>query len=149
MVKTAIAPLSKMKKAVVLLDSDDPQIEQTLKAIDKFFTPKGIEVKKYVFCFKEKKELTGCIPVYSYNRGIFGTIISRSKRVDRNVDMFISLLSPDIWLSRYEASCSKAEFKIGRAQIKKDIYDFVLTGSEGKSLNAVFLAIADILEKVN
>ena len=107
-VKTGFIPLSKVKKAAVLLCGDDPDFEQTAIDVIKFFDRYGIAVE--------------IVPVRK------GRLIV----VRRNVDLFISLLPENGFKAEYVARRSKALFKVGRYQMRKETFDLVVSDPEGK-----------------
>lgn len=144
---TGVSYLAHAKKVAVVFESDDNGVQETVKAMQDFFGSRGIELKAYVFCFREAVSVDGAVSIRARHLDIIGCIGPKSRRIDRNVDMFISMSTSDEWLPHYEAACSKAGFKVGRRQTKDKVFDFVLTSTEGKPLPDVFSAMADILTK--
>ena len=100
MVATGLVPLSALSSAVLYLDTADVLPEHIKTSIDKFFGQKGIKLS---FLCADDPDL-------------------------RTIqDLFISLSTSGDIFERYAAVCSEARFKVGRRQLKGDIYDFVVT----------------------
>ena len=99
-VPTGLVPLSDMHTAVMYLDSADDLQEPQKVSIRAFFRQYGITLS---FLHAEDDEL----------------------RTDS--DLFVSLSIEGGLAERYSAVTSKARFKIGRHQLKGDIYDFIVT----------------------
>lgn len=146
--QTGICPLSAIRKAVALLDYGDIDALKCINPMKDFFSRQNIELKVYVLCINGGRKVDGCVSVFPRNLDLIGCIRSKSKRIYRDADMFISLVSPNSWLTTYEASCSRARFKAGRQQTEDGVFDFVLSASEGKPLPDVFAAMADIFTKI-
>ena len=122
-VKTGFTPLSKVKKAAVLLCADDPDFEAAAIDVVKFFDSYGIAVE--------------IVPVRK------GRLIV----VRRKVELFISLIPENGFKAEYVARRSKALFKIGRYQMRKETFDLVVSDPEGKRYpqREVFKTIANII----
>ena len=124
-VKTGFTPLSKVKKAAVLLCADDPDFEATAIDVVKFFNRHGIAVE--------------IVPVLK------GRLIV----VSRKVELFISLLPENGFKAEYVARRSRALFKIGRYQMRRETFDLVVSDPEGKRFpqRAVFSPISKIISQ--
>lgn len=124
-VKTGFTPLSKVKKAAVLLCADDPDFEATAIDVVKFFDRYGIAVE--------------IVPVRK------GRLIV----VSRKVELFISLLPENGFRAEYVARRSRALFKIGRYQMRRETFDLVVSDPEGKRFpqREVFSTISKIISQ--
>ena len=124
-VKTGFTPLSKVKKAAVLLCADDPDFEATAIDVVKFFDAHGIAVE--------------IVPVRK------GRLIV----VSRKVELFISLLPENGFKAEYVARRSRALFKIGRYQMRRETFDLVVSDPEGKRFpqREVFSTISKIISQ--
>ena len=97
---TGLVPLSALHSAVIYLDNPGDLSEPQKVSVTTFFKQYGIGIS---WLHAEDEELRS------------------------SSDLFISLaLAGDIF-ERYAASCSSARFKVGRHQLKGEIYDFVMT----------------------
>ncbi|MBO4427843.1 MAG: hypothetical protein J5771_05125 [Bacteroidales bacterium] len=124
-VKTGFTPLSKVKKAAVLLCGDDPDYQQTADDVQKFFDAYGIAVQ-----------------IVAVRRG-------HLIKVRRKVDLFISLLPVNGFKAEYVARRSKALFKVGRYQMRKETFDLVVSDPEGRRYpqREVFSTISKIISQ--
>ena len=99
-VPTGLVPLSGLHSAVIYLENPGDLSEPQKVSVTTFFKQHGIGTS---WLHAEDEELRS------------------------SSDLFISLsLSGDIF-ERYAATCSSARFKVGRHQLKGDVYDFVMT----------------------
>ena len=99
-VPTGLAPLSDLHSAVLFLDKPDDLEEPQKTAITRFFKQHGITLS---FLYDDDEDLR------------------------TSSDLFISLSAIGGVNERYAATSSAARFKIGRHQLKGDVYDFVVT----------------------
>ena len=99
-VPTGLVPLSDLHSVVMYLNSPEDLQEPQKITIGKFFKQHGMELS---FLHADDEELRS------------------------DSDLFISLAPKSDVNECYAAGCSSARFKIGRHQIKGDIYDFVVT----------------------
>ncbi len=99
-VPTGLVPLSGMHSAVIYLDTPADLME-----------PQKIKIASY---FKR------------YGIGV-SWLSSEDEQLRSSSDLFISLSSLHDINELYAAVCSEARFKIGRRQLKGDVYDFVVT----------------------
>ena len=136
---TEIMPLSRISSAVVVADAQEPQCQEALAQAERFFLSMGIPVK-LLFVRKENLDLLGRL--------------KRKIRFDggkqTSEDLLICLTSNPSFAFRYEAVCSKSRFKIGRIQLRKDLFDVVFGTPEGKVSGQaeVFEEIAEFLKKI-
>ena len=73
----------------------------------------------------QKTAFTSFLRKYGLTSTVF--IASDALELRTSSDLFISLCPEDDINERYAATASTARFKIGRHQIKRGIYDFVVT----------------------
>lgn len=137
---TAITPLEGMKNVVLFLDSNElSSLRDTNRAKD-FFSSRRIAIEVYEMgidrsdvnlwgIFKKRKNLA----------------VARGDE-----DLFISLLKKDPFAVEYAARSSRASFKIGRSQLRGNVYDVVFTNPEGSEFtqSEVLDAVLDFLSKV-
>lgn len=133
--KTAILPLSRIKKAFVLIDRTEAEYELAEKMAKEFFKGKGIEA---IIIAPDKKDL-----------GLLGRI-KRKVRGERQEDLFISLYPINRFEAEYEAKCSSALFKVGRYSFKDNIFDLIVRNRENEFSKQweVFETIKELLEKI-
>ncbi|MBR5906046.1 MAG: hypothetical protein IKZ51_06285 [Bacteroidales bacterium] len=109
-VPTGLVPLSGLHSAVIFLENPGDISEPQKVSVATFFKQHGIGIS---WLHSEDEELRS------------------------SSDLFISLaLSGDIF-ERYAASCSSARFKVGRHQLKGDVYDFVMTDNATEPVPAM------------
>ena len=120
-VPTALVPLERVRSVVIYRDPKEPVCE---REFHKYFDPLGIEVR----------------------------IISE---FDRNVrtssDLFISTASASCVSERYAALSSTALFKVGRRQLRPDVYDLVVTDPDPENpvpQPVAFAQICQILDRI-
>ena len=99
-VPTGLVPLSDISTAVIFMDCPEDLLESQKIGIMGFFKHHGITVS---FLYADDEELR------------------------TSSDLFISLSVQGGINERYAAVSSTARFKIGRHQLKGDVYDFVVT----------------------
>lgn len=134
---THLLPLSKIKKAVVLLDSGDDSLEETVKAARKFFDSHGILFR------------TICPNHRSVNW--YGKLKKEKDPMKLwSEDILISLAGQNSFTYEYAARTSKAKFKVGRYQLG-EVFDFVVRDPEGRMSRQldVFNAVVDYLQKID
>jgi len=133
LVESCILPLSEIKRATVFVDSSDPDSDPTRKAVQDFFSSKGISVK--IIC-PQKWDINwhGFLKQYD----------------DSEPDLFISLAYYENFAAEYASRCSTARFKIGRRQLEGNVFDVVIYNPEDQLplQHVSFEAIRDFLLKV-
>lgn len=98
-VPTGIVPLKEIRKAVVFVDTADDGLEPTKVRIKKFFGDNGIST----------------------------TFISAADaKLRTQSDLFIAVNGHKSVDEEYAASASSARFKVGRHQLKRQVYDCVV-----------------------
>ena len=134
-VKTALLPLSCIKKAFVLLDSTGQDYVHAKKNVKEFFEGHGIEVD---ILAPGKKDLD------LLHR------IKKKYRIIRDEDLFLSLYPINRFEAEYEAKCSGAKFKIGRYPFREPVFDLIVHNRENEYPEQweVFESIKDLLEKI-
>lgn len=150
---TGIVPLGKLHSATVFVDATELDCAACVAAVHKYFATLKIETKVYAinigeFCHVTAKD--GAIMLDKKCLGLSGAVRKGKKVpvVDGEEQLFINLAAVQHFAIEHAARCSKALFKIGREQLDGLVYDLVITGSEGKTQEAVFKAITGILEKI-
>lgn len=138
---TSLLPVREFKDAVVLLDWEANDVQQTSEAVLDFFKKEGIKVT-YISVGKKGLNMFGRFK----NRDR----LPEGRKVKRHEDLFLSLLPGSTYAEEFEAFCSPAKFKIGRGVFKKRVYDFQITDPEGivNSQYDVFAAVVDYLKKI-
>lgn len=132
-VPTGILPLSKINRATVFVDSADYDSDPTRVAVQHFFSSRGIAVN--IICPQK------------WDVNWHGWL----KNPDNtDPDLFISLADYDNFASEYAARCSTAKFKVGRVQLRGNVFDMVLVIPEGQLplQHTIFEAITELLLKV-
>ena len=99
-VPTGLVPLSELHSAIIYLDKADDLSEPQKIRLQKFYADKGVSLS---FIHADDEDLRS------------------------SSDLFISLSSLGDINERYAAGSSTARFKVGRHQLKRDVYDFVVT----------------------
>lgn len=99
-VPTGLVPLSDMHSVVIYLDNADDLSEPHKTKIRRFYEDSGLSVR---FLYADDESLR------------------------TESDLFICLSSEGGINERYAAGSSSARFKIGRHQLKRDVYDLVVT----------------------
>jgi len=132
-VPTGILPLSSVRRATVFVDSTDPDSDPTRYAVQHFFSSKGISVN--IICPQK------------WDVNWHGWL---KKPDTTDPDMFISLAYYDNFASEHAARCSTARFKVGRKQLKGNVFDMVLINPEDQLTlqHNAFEAIIELLMKV-
>ncbi len=139
-VPTALMPLSRIKSAVVYVDTSTGEDTQVIcRTVQQYFDYHGIPVM--ILCPSKR----------DFN--LYGRLKKhvRGTRDSRQEDLFISLAgSPDNFAAEYEARSSLARFKVGRCNLPDDVFDLVVADSEEgeASQTAAFAAIKDFLDKI-
>lgn len=129
-------PLKSARQVTVLLDAQKSDAAKTADAVRAYFGSKGIELK--LFC-----PTRGDINIF----GILKKKV-RSQSEQGSDSIFISLIEdPDSWLNEYESNHSPAAYKVGRAQLRGEVYDLVVL-SAGHSQEETFEEVKKLLEKV-
>ena len=122
-VPTGFVPLSDVHSAVVFTDPGDQGQVGALAAAHKFFSHLGISVK---------------------------TITASDRDIRTRSDLFIALNSRKSIDERYAAASSTARFKIGRHQLRRQVYDVIVSDPDDvpAAADAAFRAISNILTTI-
>lgn len=137
-VQTGLVPLSEIRTVTVYLERDSYDWAATERKVRKYFESHGIEVDVIIM---------NSLDVDWLGR----------RRKDENAksregeeDLLISLLPYNTFALKYCAVSSKARFKIGREQIKKNVFDLVVEHKEEDegSQIAVFDYITELFSKL-
>ena len=138
-VRTALTPLDRIKSAAVFMPQGREDTCRVYDMVTAFFRKKGIPFTIYL-PGPLNTDFLGRVTYYGGPSQPIG-----------EEDLFISLFAEDCFASEFAARSSRAMFKVGRSQLKGEVYDLVITSpGEGEYETAeVFSNIADILEKIN
>lgn len=119
-VPTGIVPLSFIRSAVIYRDPKEPSC---IREIKRYFEPKGIIVRE----------------ISEFDSDI---------RTDE--DLFIAISTFPSLSERYAATSSTAKFKVGRRQLKGNVYDLVVSDNSEmpKSQSTAFAAITEFIDKI-
>ncbi len=120
-VPTGLLPLGEVRSVTVFTDGADQGLEPAKVRIRKFFGDRSV------------------------------TFISAlDKDIRTSSDVFIALNSKPSVDERYAASSSTARFKLGRHQLKGQIYDFVVTdpAEEPSTAGAAFDVMANLITHI-
>ncbi len=155
-VPTGFAPLSRVRKAAVFVDGSAPDGGRVISAVRAWFDAQGKEVSVYVLNLSDVQFL-GEGPLqaaFLHKKDVnwYGRIRRRRRtpQVDRDVDLFISLIPEPHFAVLHAAVSSRAVFKVGRFDTPEQLFDLVVRDRDGQpsSQGEVFSTIAGILEKV-
>lgn len=154
--KPGIIPLSKVRSAAVIVDATAIDCNPTISAVNSFFSQYGIRSKVYAFNFTDHQYLSSAredaVFLFRRNLNWYGAVRRKKRQelMDGNEELFINLLPENVFAAEFAARCSRAAFKIGRFQLKGELYDLVVTDSNGVRSNQedVFKTIAGIISKV-
>lgn len=139
-VSTGIIPLSEIKTAMVYIERNSLDWGATERKVHRYFEGKDIQVETVVlnsldvdWIGKSRHNKTG----HSFEEG--------------HEDLLISLLPVNSFALKYCAVSSQAKFKIGREQIRRNVFDLVVNDRVedgiGDSQIAVFDYITELFTK--
>lgn len=139
--QTAILPLSEVRKATVYVDNFDYDADPTRQCVKNTFDALNIPVK--IICPQK------------WDINIFG-LLKPERPLDGKIpekwdeDLFICMANDDSFAPEYASRCSTATFKVGRRQLKGDVFDLVLKDPIDKIplQHNVFLSIMELLKKI-
>jgi len=122
-VPTGFLPLSETKTAVVFTSQSEPGLDSATAAARKFFADRGITVR---------------------------FISAADKNIRTQSDLFIAINAHKSIDERYAARSSTARFKLGRHQLRRQVYDILVTDAtdEPASQDKAFKSISDILTTI-
>lgn len=122
-VPTEITPLSRIHSAVIYVCQDDPHCEPAKIMMKHFFESRGISVR---------------------------IICSYDKDIRTSSDLFLAMNNKVGVSERYAARSSSAKYKVGRHQLRHNVYDVVVsdTSEEPMKVDVMFDAVEKILLKV-
>lgn len=137
--QTRILPLDSIRHAVVLVDAGEDGYESAVDEVNSFFHGEGIDV---LVVKAGPKEIIW--------PGILSKRVRFSGKEKDGGGLFVNLFGHPGLMSEYESVCSTADFKIGREQLRGDVFDIVVTNPQAAvpSQKEVFVAIEDILKKI-
>lgn len=154
-VPTSIVPLKDIRTAVAFIDVEDTSFNLCKAELLSFFRENGIQANIFFFDFRKigKDELL----ITSINTTVLRKDLnwfgkpSKEKvgvMLDRQPDLFISLLNTTDFTLEYMAKCSEARFKVGRRQLPDNVFDIVMEGTDHLSEHEVFLAMKNLLRQM-
>lgn len=120
---TGITPLCDIRSAVIYVCQEDPHCEPAKVMMRHFFESRGISVRI----------------ISSYDRDI-----------RTSSDLFLAMNNKVGISERYAARSSSAKYKVGRHQLRRNVYDVVVsdTSEEPMKVDVAFESVKDILLKV-
>lgn len=156
-VPTGILPLDKIHSYVAIIDVEDQSFDTCKTAIMNFFRAHNIKGCVFFQDFRKigsEDRLITSIQTTITRKDL--DWIGRPSRYKLNVleeqapDLFISLVRNPDFAIEYMARTSKAKFKIGRAQMDGNLFDFIICDPEGKNVSQLdsFTAIKGYLTKI-
>ncbi len=133
-----LCPLSRINSATVVVDPLSEDASGTASAVKQYFDYHGIPV--HILCpGRGDLDLAGTV-----RKKVRGP-----RAEEGSGELFISLVDrPQSFFAEYEARCSRACFKVGRRQLKGEVFDLVVLAPEGVSevsQTAVFAEIKNYL----
>lgn len=139
-VPTGLVPLSEIKTVTVYIERNSYDWSATERKVRRFFENKDIQVETIImnsldvdWLGRRRRSLT-------------------KKSIEGHEDLLISLLPVNSFALKYCAISSNAKFKIGREQIRKNVFDLVVsdrtTDSDDGSQIAVFDYITELFTKL-
>lgn len=122
-VPTGFLPLSEVRSAVIYTDPDESGVEPLKLRLKEFFGKRSIELK---------------------------LISPHDKDIRTSSDLFIALNARPCIDERYAASSSTARFKMGRHQLRRGVYDCIVTDQEDAQapVSSVFDMIVNLLTSI-
>lgn len=156
-VPTGILPLSKIRRAVALIDVEDTSFDHCKNLILSFFRSHNIHIEIFYLDFRRLGE--GERLITSINGTILKKDLNWFGRPSEEKLRLLEMSEPDLLLSvirekdfayRYIVACSSACFKVGRKQLPGDLFDIVLSEPDEKILSEAdaFTNMAKLLEKI-
>lgn len=136
-----IAPLSKIKTVLILVDWNGIEKAETVKLAREFFDRKGVAL--FIINPRPKDfNILGHIRKRSYQPG--------GRRLLRHEDLLISLATGSTRAEKYELRNTTAFFKIGRSTFRKQPYDILITDGKDRveSQKDVLATILNHLTKI-
>lgn len=145
-VSTGFTSLSKVRKAVVMMDACEQSAPKCLEIVKEFFAQRGIECEVLALnlgenCFLKPED--GATLVRKRRIRWYGKV----RLYQGGEQMFIDLTNGSFYPTLNTAVRSQALFKIARCQYK-GIIDLEICASEGHSQAEVFETVANIITKV-
>lgn len=139
-VPTGLVPLSGIKTATVYIERNSYDWSATERKVRKFFENKNIQVETVIL---------NSLDVDWLGRSRRS---ETKKTIEGHEDLLISLLPVNTFALKYCAVSSNAKFKIGREQIRKNVFDLVVSDrtsdNEDGSQIAVFDYITELFTKL-
>lgn len=158
-VKTGLIPLDKIQTINIILDGEEPELEELKEEIYQWGKTKNKHIDIYFFDFRK---LNKDEPLLTK---IDKTIIKKDldwlgapskiqiqKLTNQDSDLLLSLINNGDFAIEYLSKCTKARFKIGRCAFKGHCFDMIVSGKQNIDLRSdareVFAATTDLLEKI-
>lgn len=155
-VATGFAPLSRMRKAAVLVDGSAPDGARVISAVRSWFAARGMDLSVYVFDLSDTQLLgEGRLQadfIHKKDINWYGRLRRRGRtpRIDPEVDLFVSLIPGPLFAVEHAAVSSRAVMKVGRFDACGQVFDLVVhdRDDQASTQGEVFTTITGILEKV-
>ena len=156
-VPTALLPLSRIRRALVLIDVEDPSFDACKTAVAAFFRNNGI---KGTFLFLDLRKIdSNELLITSITNTILRRDLnwygrpSREKTAlleQQETDLLICLPCRSDYSIEYMVKTVPARFKVGRRQLPGSPFDLVVKDPDGApgSEDRSFVQMAHILKKI-
>lgn len=135
-VPTGLVPLSEIKTVTVYIERNSLDWSVTECKVHRFFEGKGIQVETVMMNSHDVDWL-----------GRSRRSQSR-KSIEGHEDLLISLLPVNSFALKYCAVSSHAKFKIGREQIRKNVFDLVVSDRTGDDDEGSQIAVFDYITEL-
>lgn len=148
-----LMPLSDVRKATLFLDGTRADSSKLMDRARDFFRAYGVDLRICATIFTANQPVSESRHdvTYIHKADLHWTGRQKSgeryRPIPQDGELFISLLFPDPYVVEYAAKCSRALFKVGRAQLDGGAYSLVVTCDE-LDQNEAFDAICEMLQKV-
>lgn len=158
-VETGLLPLKDIRKAIVIIDAEDPSFAECERIVSENLRRNGIDAEIYYSDFRKfNRDIR---PVTAAERtfrkkdsGVFGLPKMKKVRlfIGTEADMFISLSPSDLFIMEFIAKSVRTRFKAGRTVFTDEPFDLVIRPSGDDEPHAgqkqIFLKIMEFIAKV-
>lgn len=136
--QTGFVPLGSIRKALFIIDAEDPSCDKCRKEAEAFCSRHGIQVEILYSDFRKfSKDVQPCTEAArTFRRKDIGLFkLPKMKKMRSTVlcqepDLLVCLSPDGRFLMEFIAKAAKARFKIGRNIFPGDPYDLVIVPSE-------------------
>lgn len=147
--KDSISP-DGMSTATIFIDGTMQGTVELIEKIHSFFSGMGIRASVYALLFDSSKPYSNHAidAVFISHRDInwYGRI--KTSKAPTDGDLFISLLSENLFAIECAVKCSGAALKIGCCQEISKAFDIFISGFGGLPQNETFTEISKLLQKI-